>query len=73
MLSALRQASRRGFATNASVQGFNGAVGNTPLVCAEQPFRVAETLPRHLGIPERPLRKDRLAHLREGGIPKPWR
>ncbi|KJA19976.1 hypothetical protein HYPSUDRAFT_189546 [Hypholoma sublateritium FD-334 SS-4] len=32
MLSALRQASRRGFATNASVQGFNGAVGNTPLI-----------------------------------------
>ncbi|KAF9478643.1 pyridoxal phosphate-dependent enzyme, beta subunit [Pholiota conissans] len=32
MFSALRQASRRGFSSNASVQGFNGAVGNTPLI-----------------------------------------
>ncbi|KAF8973330.1 cysteine synthase [Flammula alnicola] len=33
MFSALRTASRRrGFASHSSVQGFNGAVGNTPLI-----------------------------------------
>ncbi|KAJ7346542.1 tryptophan synthase beta subunit-like PLP-dependent enzyme [Mycena albidolilacea] len=32
MLSVARTALRRGFATNAAVEGFNGAVGNTPLI-----------------------------------------
>ncbi|KAJ6593830.1 tryptophan synthase beta subunit-like PLP-dependent enzyme [Mycena capillaripes] len=32
MLSAARTAFRRGFASNAAVEGFTGAVGNTPLI-----------------------------------------
>ena len=32
MLSALRLSATRTFATNAVVDGFNGAIGNTPLV-----------------------------------------
>jgi len=32
MMASIRTATRRGFATNSYVRGFDGAIGNTPLV-----------------------------------------
>jgi cysteine synthase len=45
MFNALRAvARRRGFATHATVNGFDGAIGNTPLVCRDCPTGISGIL-----------------------------
>jgi hypothetical protein len=75
MLSAVRVAARsRRFASSAvAVEGFTGAVGNTPLVSLGFHFGPALINAGMVDLPQRTFREDWLKDLWKGGISEPRR
>jgi hypothetical protein len=71
--AVLKSVPCRGF-TSYSVNGFTGAVGNTPLVRQFFPLLWGSSYlsPVDVDLPENPFGEDRLENIWQGGIPKPW-